>query len=244
VSGPIVLSIGTTHPWNVAGVGRDLIVGTTLNARVFTAVAAVSAQDAAGVRALQPAEPALFEAQLDALPWNAAGAIRVGALVTAGNAAALAARLRTHPGTPAVIDPVMRATRGGELAGEAARAALRDELAGLPNAILTPNVSEAAALLDGETLERDAIAGAAQRLQRRGALAVLLKGGHLGGDPADALATAAGVEIFCEPRIAAEMRGTGCTLAMVLACELARGAGLRDAVLAARAYVRANLAAR
>ena len=48
----IVLSIGTTHPWNVAGVGRDLVVGCDFGVRVFTAIVAVSAQDGRGVSAL------------------------------------------------------------------------------------------------------------------------------------------------------------------------------------------------
>jgi hydroxymethylpyrimidine/phosphomethylpyrimidine kinase len=243
MSGPIVLSIGTTHPWNVAGVGRDLAIGGELHARVFTAVAAVSAQDARGVSALQAIRGDVFAAQLQALPWAAAGAVRIGALATAENAALVATMLRAHPDTPAVIDPVFAASQGGDLADAAARAAVREELAILPNALLTPNLGEAAAFLGVEAIGRDAIADAAQALQRRGPLAVLLKGGHLNGDPADALATASGVEVLAEPRIAAEMRGTGCTLAMVLACELARGAELRDAVVAARAYVRASLAA-
>ena len=76
----IVLSIGTNHPWNVAGIGRDLVVGTRLGARVFTAVAAVSAQDAHGVRALHPVPAEVLREQLAALPWDAAGAVRVGAL--------------------------------------------------------------------------------------------------------------------------------------------------------------------
>jgi len=243
VTGPIVLSIGTTHPWNVAGVGRDLAVGTELGARVFTAVAAVSAQDASGVRALQAVDPAVFVAQLEALPWNAAGAVRVGALPNAQAAIAVAAFLRDRPATIAVVDPVFTASSGGDLCDEAARSAVRDQLASLPNTILTPNLREASLLLGREQLDRSAIEEAAQALQRRGPLAVLLKGGHLEGEPADALATAAGVELLCEPRIAAEMRGTGCTLAMVLACEIARGAGPRDAAIAARTYVRVQLAA-
>jgi hydroxymethylpyrimidine/phosphomethylpyrimidine kinase len=242
MSGPIVLSIGTTHPWNVAGVGRDLAIGGELNARVFTAVAAVSAQNASGVRALQAIRGDVFAAQLQALPWAAAGSIRIGALATAENTSLVAAMLRAHPETPAVVDPVFAASQGGDLADAAARAAVREELAVLPGVILTPNLSEAAQLLGVEQLDRDSIASAAQALQRRGPLAVLIKGGHLNGDPADALATASGVELLAEPRIAAEMRGTGCTLAMVLACELARGAELRDAVVAARTYVRAKLA--
>jgi hydroxymethylpyrimidine/phosphomethylpyrimidine kinase len=243
MNGPIVLSIGTTHPWNVAGVGRDLAIGTELNARVFTAVAAVSAQDARGVRALQAIRADVFAAQLQALPWAAAGSVRVGALATAENASLVAAMLRAHPDTPAVVDPVFAASRGGELADVAAQAAVREELATLPGVILTPNLAEAALLLDLEQLDLDSIASAARSLQRRGPAAVLVKGGHLNGDPADALATAAGVELLADPRIAAEMRGTGCTLAMVLACELARGAELRDAVVAARTYVRSALAA-
>jgi hydroxymethylpyrimidine/phosphomethylpyrimidine kinase len=241
--GPIVLSIGTTHPWNVAGVGRDLVVGTELQVRVFTVVAAVTAQDASGLRGIAAIDPELFSAQLDALPWTAAGAIRVGALGSPENTARLAERLKRHPETPAVVDPVFAASRGGELAGAAARAALRDRLAGLPNVILTPNLQEAAGLLGVDALDRAAIEEGARTLRGRGALAVLIKGGHLHGDPADALATAEGVELLCEPRIAAEMRGTGCTLAIVMACELARGAELRDAVVAARSYVRAQLAA-
>ncbi|MGA8099018.1 MAG: bifunctional hydroxymethylpyrimidine kinase/phosphomethylpyrimidine kinase, partial [Candidatus Cybelea sp.] len=79
-------------------------------------------------------------------------------------------------------------------------------------------------------------------LQARGAAAVLVKGGHLDGDPADALAIQGGVEIFTEPRIAGSMHGTGCTLAMALACELAGGTPIARAVGAARAYVRAQLA--
>ena len=150
MNGPIVLSIGTTHPWNVAGVGRDLTIGSELSARVFTAVAAVSAQDARGVRALQSIAGDVFAAQLQALPWAAAGAVRVGALATAENAALVATMLRAHPDTPAVVDPVFAASQGGDLADAAARAAVRDELAVLPAVILTPNLDEAALLLGVE----------------------------------------------------------------------------------------------
>lgn len=238
----IVLSIGTSHPWNVAGVGRDLVVGAALEARVFTAVAAVSAQDARGIRALHPVPADVLRAQLAVLPWDAAGAVRVGALVTGENVRAVGAAVRARPALPVVVDPVFAASRGGELADAAAKIAIRDELAVLPNVVLTPNLAEAAALLGSHPIARDALGDAATALQRRGTLAVLLKGGHLDGDPVDALATAGGVEFFGGERIGGEMHGKGCTLAMALACELARGTALPDAVRAARAYVRAQIA--
>jgi len=238
----IVLSIGTSHPWNVAGVGRDLIVGEQLDARVFTAIAAVSAQDGRGHVVVQPISSEVLAAQLRALPWDAAGAVRVGALPTREAVSTIAASLRAHAWLPAVVDPVFAASGGGELCDPAARQGIRDELAVLGNVVLTPNLAEAAALLENGGIERARIGEAAAALQSRGALAVLLKGGHLGGDPADALATAGGVEIFSEPRIAGRMHGTGCTLAMALACELARGAALIDAVRASSAYARDQIA--
>jgi hydroxymethylpyrimidine/phosphomethylpyrimidine kinase len=238
----IVLSIGTTHPWNVAGVGRDLVVGSARNCRVFTAVAAVSAQNAAGVVALGPTAPELFEAQLAALPWESAGAVRVGALPTSASVRAVAQALAARSWLSAVVDPVFAASSGGELADRGARDALEAQLATLPNVILTPNLREAAALLHVETIERSALGSAAVALRALGAGVVLLTGGHLDGDPADALATNAGVEIFSEPRIAGAMHGTGCTLAMALACELALNAPLTEAVRSARAFVRAEIA--
>ncbi len=238
----IVLSIGTSHPWNIAGVGRDLVVGERLDARVFTAIAGVSAQDGSGTVVVQPISRDVLAAQLAALPWDAAGAVRVGALPTREAVGAVAASLRAHAWLPAVVDPVFAASGGGELGDAAARDAIRHDLARLANVVLTPNLAEAATLLGVGAIDRDAIGDAAAQLRAGGALAVLIKGGHLDGDPVDALATSDGVEFFTEPRIAGRMHGTGCTLAMALACELARGAALRDAVRAARAYVRDEIA--
>jgi hydroxymethylpyrimidine/phosphomethylpyrimidine kinase len=240
--GVIVLSLGTTHPWNVAGVGRDLVVGAALRARVFTAVAAVSAQNAAGVVAHSAVAPELFEAQLGTLPWESAGAVRVGALPTAAAIRSVAAALRMRPWLPAVVDPVFAASRGGELSELDAREVLRDDLATESNVVLTPNLAEAAALLGVESIERTGLGDAARRLCERGAGAVLLKGGHLDGAPTDVLCWRDGLEILSEPRIAGAMHGTGCTLAMALACELAAGTALLDAVRSARAFVRSEIA--
>ncbi len=239
---PTVLSIGTSHPWNVAGVGRDLVVGADFGARVFTAIAAITAQDGNGVAAFHAVPIDVLAEQLRALPWDSAGAVRVGALPTLPAVRAVALALQARPWLAAVVDPVFAASRGGELSDAAARSAVRDELATLPNVVLTPNLEEAAAMLETGAIQRDELAYAATALRMRGPLAVLLKGGHLDGVPADVLATAEGVETFSEPRIGGRMHGTGCTLAMALACELAGGRSLPEAVRAARAYVREQIA--
>jgi len=70
-----------------------------------------------------------------------------------------------------------------------------------------------------------------------------LKGGHLTGDPVDVLVTKESVELFSDARLPREMRGTGDVLAAALACELATGRSLLEAVAAARDYVRRRISA-
>jgi hydroxymethylpyrimidine/phosphomethylpyrimidine kinase len=240
MSAPAVLSIGTTHPWNTAGVGLDLLLARELGVRVFTVVTAVSAQDEGGIHALETIDAATIRAQLAAISMTELRAVRAGALTSAENVHLIADYVR-RAALPAVVDPVAAATRGGSFADDATMNAIRTQLATLPNVILTPNLAEAARLLGTAPAARESLADTARTLQRLGARAVLLKGGHLSGDPADALATAGGIEIFRESRLPGEMRGTGCTLAIAIASRLAHGADLRDAVVAARAFVRERI---
>ena len=236
-----VLSIGTSHPWNVAGVGLDLRIGAELGTRVLTVVAAVSAQDARGLHALHPVPRAVVRAQLEAIPWDRVDAVRVGALGSAEAVHAVAEAVRV-PGMPVVVDPVFAATRGGEFADDTTIRAIAERLMTLPSAIVTPNISEAGVLLGGRRIERDSLEDSAAELQTLGARAILLKGGHLDGAPVDVLAMADAVERFEGERIEGEMRGTGCTLAMALACALGRGDEMLDAVRFARRFVREKIA--
>ena len=237
-----VLSVGTTHPWNIAGIGLDLLVGAELGVRVLTVCTAVSAQDRDGLHALETLSPDIIRAQFAATRETPIDAVRVGAMTSAAAVAAVASELRRYYDLPIVVDPVMTASRGGTFVDAATMAAFRSQLASLPNVILTPNLEEAQALLgDAREIRRDTLGEAARDLQRFGVRAVLLKGGHLQGDPADALATIDTVELLDAARLGRELRGTGCLLAMSLACRLAQGVGLRDAVQFARAFVRRKI---
>jgi hydroxymethylpyrimidine/phosphomethylpyrimidine kinase len=76
-----------------------------------------------------------------------------------------------------------------------------------------------------------------------GARAVLLKGGHLAGDPLDLFADGAQTVELAAPRLPEELRGTGSLLAATIATRCAFGDTLLDAVLFARSYVRERIAA-
>lgn len=244
VDRPLVVSIGTTHPWNIAGVGLDAQVCAQLQCAHAMAVAAVSAQDERGLHAVHVVPPEILRAQLEALPSGIA-AYRIGALVSSENARIVAQFVRERAGgTPVVVDPVIAVTLGGALQSDPALLqTLRDELLALP-VVVTPNAPEAAQMLGMPADSGDALAAAARAFVDRGAAAALVKGGHLDGDPVDILAFPGGQRRFEAPRLPSAMRGSGCTLAAALACELALGHAIEAAVQRAREYVRVKIAAR
>jgi hydroxymethylpyrimidine/phosphomethylpyrimidine kinase len=140
---------------------------------------------------------------------------------------------------------VMVATSGDRLLNPDAVSALRNVL--IPRAALvTPNLLEAAALLDQPVaMTEDDMLAQGQALIARGAQAVLVKGGHGFGDRStDLLVMPDGVVRLDAPRIATRnTHGTGCTLSSAIAAGLAKGFPLGQAVAEAKDYVTAAIAA-
>ncbi|HET9394088.1 MAG TPA: bifunctional hydroxymethylpyrimidine kinase/phosphomethylpyrimidine kinase [Candidatus Rubrimentiphilum sp.] len=239
----IVASIGATHPWNIAGVGLDARVAAEYGLQHVVAVAGVTAQDALQVRAVLPMPGRVVQAQLDSLPPEIA-AFRIGALISSENIRIVSDFLASRDRTPIVVDPVLGASTGEVLWTNASYLDdLRGRLLRLP-VVVTPNLDEVALLLHLKPVhDLETMLQAARDLVENGAWAALVKGGHLAGDPADVLATASETKVFEGTRLAGNMRGTGCVLAMSLACELALGRELADAIENARAYVRKKIAA-
>jgi hydroxymethylpyrimidine/phosphomethylpyrimidine kinase len=186
---------------------------------------ALTAQNTRGVSGVHPV-PAAFVAEQVAtlLDDVTVHATKTGMLGTAEVVAAVATALAGRAGGPVVVDPVMVATSGDRLVDDDAVAAVRDLL--LPVAdLITPNVPEAAALLDAAPVgTADELPDQARALLELGPRAVLLKGGHLPGSASvDVLATGAGVLTFVRPRISTRAtHGTGCTLSSAIAALLAR----------------------
>ncbi len=233
---PVICTVGTTDPWNAAGIGLDARVFQALGVRGVTVVAAVSAQDADGVHAVRAVDPETIAAQFDSLAAAGVAAYRVGALADVASAATIA-RYLARAGSPAVYDPVFAASGGGRFAD--ARA-YRDICAALAPAVtlMTPNLAEARAIAG----DRDAMpADAARQLFEFGARAVLVTGIVRGPDVVDELYERGTVRAFAGPRIAGELRGTGCMLAAAIAVALAQGDTLVAAIERGRAFVRARI---
>ena len=138
---------------------------------------------------------------------------------------------------PIVVDPVAVSKHGDPLLSEWTLEALTSDLLPLA-AIVTPNLLEAG-LLTGMTItdETDMLA-AARRIASHGPRWVLVKGGHLPGNPVDLLVGDGQVIRFPGNRIASRhTHGTGCTLASAIASYLAMGADMPAAVESAREFV-------
>jgi hydroxymethylpyrimidine/phosphomethylpyrimidine kinase len=144
-----------------------------------------------------------------------------------------------------VYDPVMAASSGDALAGAGFREAVKEWLLPLVDC-LTPNLSEAAALLGAPLATSEAeMTRQGEALLALGPRAVLMKGGHLDGPAAvDLLVTRDGVGRFAAPRLdSRNLHGTGCTLSSAIAAHMVLGATLEEAVAAAKDFVRAAIEA-
>jgi hydroxymethylpyrimidine/phosphomethylpyrimidine kinase len=239
-----VLVIAGSDSGGGAGIQADIKTIAALDGYAATAITALTAQDTNGVHDILPVPPAFVARQIAVVLADiGADAIKTGML---GDAATIAAVCDALAGcaAPLVLDPVMVAKGGARLLAPDAAAVLIARL--LPRAtVLTPNIPEAEALTGIAIADADAMHRAADTLLRMDVAAVLLKGGHLPGDTVtDLLVTGQRSEAFAAPRIVTRhTHGTGCTLASAIATGLAQGMTLRDAVLRARAYVRAAIAA-
>lgn len=243
---PIALTIAGSDSSGGAGIQADLKSFAACGVYGASAITALTAQNTRGVNAVHPVPPEFVTAQIDAVFDDLdVRAIKIGMVAQAGLIDAITASLARYAGPPVVLDPVMIATSGARLLAAEAIAALRGKL--IPRAdLITPNLPEAAALLDEAvaTSEQDA-AGQGRRLLALGCRAVLVKGGHAqGAESVDMLVTKDATHRFAAPRIATRnTHGTGCSLSASIAAYLARGFEPIAAIDAAKAFVTRSIAA-
>ena len=105
--------------------------------------------------------------------------------------------------------------------------------------LLTPNLSEAAKLLNAPLAASEAeMIAQAKALKGLGCEAVLLKGGHAGSGVASDVLYDGEVKLLSLARVASDNdHGTGCVLAAAITALLAHGVPLADAVVRAKNFV-------
>ena len=240
---PSALTIAGSDSGGGAGIQADLKTFAAHRVHGLSAIAALTAQHTRGVTAIEVPPVAFLRAQIDACFDDfEVGAVKLGMLAEARVIHAVADALERHAPPYIVLDPVMVATSGARLLEPDALDALRNRLLPLAS-LITPNLPEAELLLGAAIADQKAMHLACEQLLRKGARAVLLKGGHLPGttDVIDLLADDSGIRAFRHPRLRLEAHGTGCTLASAVTANLCRGLPLMEACRAAGDYVHAAL---
>lgn len=236
-----VLVVAGSDSGGGAGIQADIKTITVLGGYAATAITALTAQNTLGVFGVLPVDPEFVAEQMAVVLTDiGADAVKTGMLFSEEIILAVASMLELRARrVPVIVDPVMVAKGGASLLQQRARAALVERLLPLA-ALITPNAPEAAVLTEQPVETVDDMERAAGHLLAMGASAVLIKGGHLPGDTVvDLLRTADGEGArFEHPRLdTRSTHGTGCTLASAVACGVAHGFTLKDAVQRAEDYV-------
>ena len=246
MSTPIALTIAGSDSSGGAGIQADLKVFAAFGVYGASVITALTAQNTTGVSGIFDVPAAFVTAQLDAVFSDlAVDAVKIGMVSRSETIAAIVEGLDRWKPKAVVIDPVMIATTGARLLDNSAIEQVRRDL--LPRAmIVTPNLPEAAALVDEPVAtNRAAIERQARKLIRLGCPAVLIKGGHDSGpESIDYLVSAEGMKAFAAPRVQTQnTHGTGCSLSSAIASGLARGQPIETAIDHAKRYVSAAIAA-
>jgi hydroxymethylpyrimidine/phosphomethylpyrimidine kinase len=243
---PIALTIAGSDSSGGAGIQADLKTFAAFGVYGASVITALTAQNTKGVSGIHHVPSDFVTAQMDAVFSDLdVNAVKIGMVARRATIEAIVAALERWSPKHVVLDPVMVATSGDRLIDHGAVEGLRTML--IPRAaLITPNLPEAAALLD-EPVAADeaAIESQGRRLLAMGCRMVLIKGGHgQGAESIDYLVGGDGVTALAAPRIATQnTHGTGCSLSSAIAAGLAKGEPLETAVRHAKTWISAAIAA-
>lgn len=245
-SPPVVLSIAGFDPSSGAGVTADIKTIAAHGCYGVACITALTVQSTAGVRRVEPVAAETVSDTLRELARDVEiAAVKIGMLGSVKVVKAVADFLVRARLENVVLDPILKSSSGADLVDAAGATLIRERLLALAT-VVTPNLEEAACLTGLPVSSPDEMRAAAARLHQLGAQNVVVTGGHL--DKAIDLLSFSGArgkieqELFkADRQRSTSTHGTGCAFASALACHLALGRGLPEAVLLAKAYVTAAI---
>ncbi|MFZ0687742.1 MAG: bifunctional hydroxymethylpyrimidine kinase/phosphomethylpyrimidine kinase [Terriglobales bacterium] len=246
VTPPVILTIAGFDPSSGAGITADLKTIAAHECYGAACITALTVQSTRGVRRVEGVDPGVVAETLHELVSDLiVEAVHIGMLGNGGVVEAVASFLDAARLSHIVLDPILKSSSGADLLDAKGVRLLSERLIPLAE-VVTPNLDEASALTGLAVTNLDQMREAAARLHSMGAANVVITGGHL--DKAiDLLSftTARGTEqeVFKAERLRSNStHGTGCAFASALACHLALGRGLPEAVLLSKVYVSAAIA--
>ena len=235
---PRALTIAGSDSGGGAGIQADLKTFAVLGVYGLSVVTAVTAQNTVEVAAIAEVPEEVVIAQIDTVLEDiGADAVKVGMLSSTPIIQNTADRLEAWGIPHLVVDPVMISKSGAPLLQPDSVGALKKDL--LPFAtIVTPNIPEAEVLAGRQIATPAHAQEAAKAIHALGPKTVIIKGGHLEGQPVDLVFHDGQFTPIESERIdTTSTHGTGCTFSAAIAALLARGLDTMDAIRLAKIFV-------
>lgn len=222
---PVFLTIAGSDPCGGAGIQTDLKTADRLGCYGCSVVTAVTAQNSCGVSAIWPLKADLVEHQLLAILEDISpDAVKIGMMPDISIVKAVGRILRSFSVRNIVVDPLLAPSVGKSFSDDCLIAEMAESIFPIAS-LITPNLPEL-----------KTICGALKKTESELGKAVLIKGGH----SSDSLLSDRlivneedGVKniIFNHPKIdTPNSHGSGCVLSSAIACGLAHGLTLKEAV--------------
>jgi hydroxymethylpyrimidine/phosphomethylpyrimidine kinase len=233
------LTIAGSDSGGGAGIQADLKTFAAHGVYGTSAITALTAQNTRGVSGVHVVPAEFVTLQIEAVVSDiGCDAVKTGMLATSAIVEAVSAAIEALDLPNLVVDPVMIAKSGDRLLDADATHAVRVTLLRLAR-VVTPNIPEAEVLSDIQIRSVEDMRAAGRRILGQGCEAVIVKGGHLGGDEStDVLIEQRKETLLTGARLATpHTHGTGCTFSAALAARLALGDTLDQAARRAKSYV-------
>jgi hydroxymethylpyrimidine/phosphomethylpyrimidine kinase len=231
------LSIASTDPSGGAGISADLRAFAYTGVHGLSVVTTVTSQNTRSISKIHEVPLEIIESQLDSILSDIkVSACKTGMLYSP-QIVKLIARKSQNFDFPLIVDPVLKATVGGDLTSSDFVKILKEHL--IPHAhLITPNIPEAEVLL-GKNIETvEDMKSACKSLLSLECENVLLKGGHLKEKMAtDILYDGTEFHYYLSPHHSKNLHGTGCTHSALICGFLAQGSTLHDAAADAKMHI-------
>lgn len=237
------MTIAGFDPSCGAGATADIKTIAAHGCYGVAALTALTVQATTGVKRWEAVDLTLFRESLEELKQDSKiSAVHIGMLATAAIANAVADFLESGQLPCVVLDTIIKSSSGATLLDDAGVTTLAERLLPLAS-VITPNAQEAAALVGSSVKTVDEMKQAAGQLKKMGANAVVITGGHL-SPTIDVLISANGdLQTFKSETLDVNYtHGTGCAFSTSIACNLAQGRPLPEAVLMAKSFLTAAIA--
>ncbi|CAN3126821.1 bifunctional hydroxymethylpyrimidine kinase/phosphomethylpyrimidine kinase [Mycobacterium sp. smrl_JER01] len=238
-----VLTIAGSDSGGGAGIQADMRTFALLGLHGLVAVTAVTVQNSVGVKGFHEIPLDIVAGQIEAVASDIGLQAAKTGMLASSDIIETVADTWTAEGldgtVPLVVDPVCASMHGDPLLHPSALNALRDKLFPLAT-LVTPNLDEVRLITGVEVVDPDSQRDAARALHALGPQWALVKGGHLrsSSQSPDLLFDGTDFHEFDTTRIdTGHDHGAGDTLAAAIACALAHGHTVPEAVAFGKRWI-------